>query len=96
MKTNQRMLRWIVCALGGPCFAVETTAPRPNIRFIASDDHSCQSIGASRTWLSGFIREQKITPDIDRLADQPALIVNPPPGREAGYVPIVTRQAATE
>ena len=46
---------------------------RPNILFIFSDDHSCQSIGAYRKWLSGFIRERQITPNIDRLADQELL-----------------------
>jgi len=46
---------------------------RPNILFIFSDDHSCQSIGAYRKWLSGFIREQNITPNIDRLAEQGAI-----------------------
>jgi hypothetical protein len=34
-------------------------------------------------------------PTVGKLADlDPALIVSPPPGLEAGYVPIVTRQAA--
>ncbi|MEI7729283.1 MAG: sulfatase, partial [Verrucomicrobiota bacterium] len=45
-------------------------AAKPNLLFIFSDDHSVQSIGAYRSWLSGFVREQKITPNIDRLADQ--------------------------
>ena len=36
-------------------------------------------------------------PRIGKLADiDPALIVTPPPGLEAGYVPIATRQAAEE
>jgi len=36
-------------------------------------------------------------PTIGRLADiDPALIVTPPPGLEAGYVPIATRQGAEE
>ena len=36
-------------------------------------------------------------PSIGKLADiDPALIVTPPPGLEAGYVPIATRQAARE
>ena len=48
----------------------------PNILFIFSDDHSSQSIGAYRLWLSEFIREQKITPRIDRLAEQGAVFVN--------------------
>jgi arylsulfatase A-like enzyme len=46
---------------------------KPNILFIFSDDHSCQSIGAYGKWLSGFVREQNITPNIDRLADQGAI-----------------------
>ncbi len=53
-----------------------TDAPsskQPNILFIFSDDHSCQSIGAYNKWLSGFVREQKITPNIDRLAEQGAI-----------------------
>jgi hypothetical protein len=36
-------------------------------------------------------------PKFGKLADiDPALIVTPPSGLEAGYVPIVTRQAAKE
>jgi len=36
-------------------------------------------------------------PTVGKLADiDPALIVSPPPGLEAGYVPIATRQAAAE
>jgi len=36
-------------------------------------------------------------PTVGELADiDPALIVTPPPGLEAGYVPIVTRQAVEE
>jgi hypothetical protein len=36
-------------------------------------------------------------PTVGKLADiDPALIVTPPPGLEAGYVPIATRQAARE
>ena len=54
--------------------AADTAKPAPpNILFIFADDHSCQSIGAYRKWLSGFIREQNITPNIDRLADQGAI-----------------------
>ena len=54
--------------------AAPAPAPaRPNILFIFSDDHSLQSIGAYRTWLSDFIRAQGITPNIDRLAGQGAL-----------------------
>ena len=36
-------------------------------------------------------------PTIGKLAEiDPALVVSPPPGLEAGYVPIATRQAATD
>jgi hypothetical protein len=42
-------------------------------------------------------RDYLAPPTIGKLADiDPALIVAPPPGLEAGYVPIVTRQAAGE
>ncbi len=42
-------------------------------------------------------REYLAPPTTGKLAEvAPALIVTPPPGWEAGYVPIVTRQAAKE
>ena len=42
-------------------------------------------------------RDYLAPPAIGKLADiDPALIVTPPPGMEAGYVPIATRQAAKE
>jgi len=42
-------------------------------------------------------RDYLAPPAIGKLADiDPALIVTPPPGLEAGYVPIVTRQAAKD
>jgi len=42
-------------------------------------------------------RDYLVPPTIGKLADvDPALIVTPPPGLEAGYVPIATRQAAEE
>jgi hypothetical protein len=42
-------------------------------------------------------RDYLAPPTIGKLADvDPALIVTPPPGLEAGYVPIATRQAAKE
>lgn len=44
-----------------------------------------------RTWTKD--RDYLAPPDVGRLADlDPALIVTPPPGLEAGYVPIATRQ----
>lgn len=48
-----------------------------------------------RTWTKD--REYLPPPTVGQLADiDPALIVTPPPGMEAGYVPIVTRQEAKE
>ncbi|MCX7047490.1 MAG: sulfatase-like hydrolase/transferase [Candidatus Sumerlaeota bacterium] len=52
------------------------SAKRPNILFIFSDDHSLQTIGAYDTWLAPFCREQKVTPNIDRLAAEGALFRN--------------------
>ena len=48
-----------------------------------------------RTWKKD--REYLPPPTVGKLAElDPALIVTPPPGLEAGYVPIATRQAAKE
>ncbi|HAK93752.1 MAG TPA: hypothetical protein DCM87_01765 [Planctomycetes bacterium] len=48
-----------------------------------------------RSWRKD--RDYLAPPAIGKLADiDPALIVAPPPGLEAGYVPIATRQAAKE
>ncbi len=48
-----------------------------------------------RNWTKN--RDYLTPPAIGKLADiVPALIVTPPPGLEAGYVPIATRQAAEE
>jgi hypothetical protein len=48
-----------------------------------------------RSWKKD--REYLAPPAIGKLAEiDPALIVTPPPGLEAGYVPIATRQAARE
>ncbi len=42
-------------------------------------------------------RDYLAPPATGKLSDlDPALIVTPPPGLEAGYFPIVTRQAAKE
>lgn len=54
----------------------ESLAPRPNIVFIFSDDHAPQAIGAYDLRLSAFCREQKVTPNIDRLAAEGALFPN--------------------
>jgi len=49
---------------------------RPNILFVFSDDHSFQTIGVYDSHLSAFCRQQAVTPNIDRLADEGALFVN--------------------
>ena len=49
---------------------------RPNIVFIFSDDHAIQAIGAYGGRLSKFCKEQGVTPNIDKLADQGGLFIN--------------------
>lgn len=56
--------------------ATEGHPAQPNIVFIFSDDHTPQTIGAYNLWLSGFCREQGITPNIDRLAAAGAVFPN--------------------
>jgi arylsulfatase A-like enzyme len=68
MKQRASILAVLLLGVSGGAHAA--TLAKPNILFIFSDDHACQSIGAYRSWLSGFIREQKLTPNIDRLAEQ--------------------------
>jgi len=64
-----------VLALSGlAALAAETT--KPNLLFILSDDHSLQTIGAYGTWLSEFCRQQKVTPNLDRLAASGGIFVN--------------------
>lgn len=48
----------------------------PNILFIFSDDHSLQTLGAYPSRMQSFVREHKITPNIDRLAEEGALFEN--------------------
>jgi len=54
----------------------ETTPKKPNIVFILSDDHSLQTIGAYGARLSEFCKQNNITPNIDKLAEQGGLFVN--------------------
>ena len=49
---------------------------RPNILFLFSDDHSLQTLGAYRTRLQDFIRAQRITPNLERLAAEGATFNN--------------------
>ena len=72
------MLKTILtAALLGLTFPTQSpAADRPNIVFIFSDDHSLQTIGAYNARLSGFCREQNITPNLDRLAAAGGVFVN--------------------
>ncbi len=59
------------------------------------EDLQARVVKLHRNWTKH--REYLAPPTIGKLAEiDPALIVTPPPGLEAGYVPIVTRQAAKE
>jgi len=67
------------CAVALPvatAFSAQAGEQRPNIVFIFSDDHSLQTIGAYNWRLSEFCREHKITPNIDRLAEQGGIFEN--------------------
>jgi len=62
------------CGIG---HAADSAAPaKPNIVFILSDDHSLQTIGAYGARLSEFCKQQNVTPNLDRLAEQGGLFVN--------------------
>ena len=59
------------------------------------EDLQARVVKLHRNWTKD--REYLAPPTLGKLAEiDPALIVTPPPGLEAGYVPIVTRQAAKE
>ena len=59
------------------------------------EDLQARVVKLHRAWTKD--REYLAPPTIGKLAEvDPALIVTPPRGFEAGYVPIVTRQAARE
>jgi len=59
------------------------------------EDLQARVVKLHKNWTKD--REYLAPPTVGKLAEvDPALIVNPPPGLEAGYVPIVTRQAAKE
>ncbi|WP_200464747.1 sulfatase-like hydrolase/transferase [Carboxylicivirga marina] len=49
---------------------------RPNILFIMSDDHSAATIGAYPSHLQSFLKQHNITPNIDKLASEGALLSN--------------------
>ena len=65
---------FVFFGLGPIAYSVAETEmkTRPNIVFIFSDDHACQSIGAYDGWL----KEVDPTPNIDRLASQGMLFKN--------------------
>jgi hypothetical protein len=59
------------------------------------EDLQARVVKLHRNWSKD--RDYLAPPTVGKLAEvDPALIVTPPPGLEAGYVPIVTRQAAKE
>ncbi|MCG8582673.1 MAG: sulfatase-like hydrolase/transferase, partial [Bacteroidales bacterium] len=49
---------------------------RPNILFIMSDDHSTATIGAYPGHLQSFLQQNNITPNLDKLASEGALLTN--------------------
>ncbi len=57
-------------------FAGPSSRKQPNILFIFSDDHAFQAIGAYRSWLQDFMKEQNLTPNIDKLAEAGAIFDN--------------------
>ncbi len=83
VRIPDALLRSVLVALAlalalGPlgANAAAAKAARPNIVFVLTDDHSLQTIGAYDSRLSAFCREQKVTPNIDRLAARGGLFVN--------------------
>ncbi len=66
----------LVAACSCALLAADAAPARPNIVFVFSDDHTPQTIGAYNLWLSPFCREQRVTPNIDRLAAAGALFQN--------------------
>jgi arylsulfatase A-like enzyme len=74
---NRIALLAAVAAVACPLASQAAAATKqPNIVFIFSDDHTPQTIGAYNLWLSPFCREQKVTPNIDRLAAAGAVFPN--------------------
>jgi arylsulfatase A-like enzyme len=60
-------MRIIILLIAGFCFSA--MAEKPNIVFIFTDDHACQSIGAYGSKINK-------TPNIDRLADEGGIFLN--------------------
>ncbi len=52
------------------CFSILAESKRPNILFIFSDDHSLQTLGAHNGRMKEFLKEHKVTPNLDKLAAQ--------------------------
>ena len=68
-----------MAALGTSCQTTKnaaTASTQPNILFIFSDDHSLQTLGAYKTRLQKFIKKHRITPNLDKLANDGALFEN--------------------
>jgi hypothetical protein len=62
--------------LAGACSPRGVPCAEAKHRVHFSDDHAPQAIGAYDLRLSAFCREQKVTPNIDRLAAEGALFPN--------------------
>lgn len=71
--------------------------PNTSVAMETQDVPAVQAVDAKgQTW-ARIDRDYLPPPSRGKLASlDPALIVTPPPGLEAGYVPIATRQAAAE
>ncbi|MCH2204653.1 MAG: sulfatase [Lentisphaerales bacterium] len=52
------------------CFAALAEQQKPNILFIFSDDHSLQTLGTHNGRMKDFIQKHKVTPNLDKLAEQ--------------------------
>lgn len=76
-------------------FADQPALLNANLTAQDREDLQARVIKLHQAWTKD--REYLAAPRIGKLAEvDPALVVTPPPGLEAGYVPIVTRQAAAE
>jgi hypothetical protein len=77
------------------CFADQPALLNADLAAPEREDLQARVVNIHRNWT--IDREYLASLTIGKLTEfDPALIVTPPPGLEAGYVPIVTRQAAWE
>ena len=69
MNLSKLMSFTCLALLGAPSLQAEAKT-RPNILFIFSDDHSLQTLGTHKGRMQAFLKEHKVTPNLDRLADE--------------------------